>query len=642
MKNKRKVLSMLLTVAVLGTSFVMSSTEKLDETLEQAEEFAQTLFETELGKEEQESKELLEILGEEEKDTKGGYIHASYLQGLDGEEDYILVQRENGGYAIFEKESMEVIEYSNLSSAPYQGLLVDRYYAGPANYYEKKDGKIKNVHTGETFKEEKLSEIAKNIKNDLKKNREKRKEKKSEKGIVASNKLLMTSSGYYEGDPLNPADFYTAYNRKYIPDYQFFIGNNYMGDNSNAGDSYCASVAAQLLLTYNNWIKDGRIIPENNDLELTNGEQFFFGDRYTNFDKPYSDAMKKTTIDETTNDNLITFYEAIKDYVNHVDAETGKQASIWSNGVLNLSVQTGIRKFLNKYSTGDCADEISLSSNSLTTVSNAKSVLVDEIDVGRPAIASIRYYDATSSGYEKGGHCILVYGYQTVIHNNEHLDGMIAHFGWSKATSNVWVNSDWLNGYVTMETEHEHGDLTMPFKTVTGETNTHILRCTLCGVTYANAEHTYNGTNAESLPISYEEYYTHHQENCSSCLYKGMVEHTPNGIVRRIPSTNAELNNLYEIYHLEGCLECYVDVLVKHDFSNSYTQITTAEEKTHHGGSCVCGVSRLLPHEYTQYRSRGSLPTHAKICHLCGYEIYEPHVYREGWSVCFYCQAPMI
>ena len=40
MKNKRKVLSMLLTVAVLGTSFVMSSTEKLDETLEQAEEFA--------------------------------------------------------------------------------------------------------------------------------------------------------------------------------------------------------------------------------------------------------------------------------------------------------------------------------------------------------------------------------------------------------------------------------------------------------------------------------------------------------------------------------------------------------------------------------------------------------------------------
>ena len=164
MKNKRKVLSMLLTVAVLGTSFVMSSTEKLDETLEQAEEFAQTLFETELGKEEQESKELLEILGEEEKDTKGGYIHASYLQGLDGEEDYILVQRENGGYAIFEKESMEVIEYSNLSSAPYQGLLVDRYYAGPANYYEKKDGKIKNVHTGETFKEEKLSEIAKNIK----------------------------------------------------------------------------------------------------------------------------------------------------------------------------------------------------------------------------------------------------------------------------------------------------------------------------------------------------------------------------------------------------------------------------------------------------------------------------------------------
>ena len=110
MKNKRRGLAILLALTVLGTSFVIGSTIEEDPILEQAEFFAQTLFETELGKEEQESKELLGILGEEVEEPKGGYIHASYLQGLDGEEDYILAQRENGGYAIFEKESKEVIE----------------------------------------------------------------------------------------------------------------------------------------------------------------------------------------------------------------------------------------------------------------------------------------------------------------------------------------------------------------------------------------------------------------------------------------------------------------------------------------------------------------------------------------------------
>lgn len=44
MKNKRRVLSTLLAVAVLGTTFIMSSTEKLDETLERAEEEAKKLF----------------------------------------------------------------------------------------------------------------------------------------------------------------------------------------------------------------------------------------------------------------------------------------------------------------------------------------------------------------------------------------------------------------------------------------------------------------------------------------------------------------------------------------------------------------------------------------------------------------------
>ena len=110
MKNKRQILSVGLAMLILSSTVAFGSVVETDPILEKAEEFAKILFEVKLGKEEQESNELLELLGEEIDETKDGYIHASYLQGLDGEEDYILAQRENGGYAIFEKESMEVIE----------------------------------------------------------------------------------------------------------------------------------------------------------------------------------------------------------------------------------------------------------------------------------------------------------------------------------------------------------------------------------------------------------------------------------------------------------------------------------------------------------------------------------------------------
>ena len=95
MKNKRKVLSMLLTVAVLGTSFVMSSTEKLDETLEREEEISRKLFATKNSQEENENKELLEILGESKEETKKGYILNNsafiYRKRLQNHEKYAII-----------------------------------------------------------------------------------------------------------------------------------------------------------------------------------------------------------------------------------------------------------------------------------------------------------------------------------------------------------------------------------------------------------------------------------------------------------------------------------------------------------------------------------------------------------------------
>lgn len=42
---------------------------------------------------------------------KNDYISARYLKGLDENESFVLTESEKGGYAIFDKESMELIEF---------------------------------------------------------------------------------------------------------------------------------------------------------------------------------------------------------------------------------------------------------------------------------------------------------------------------------------------------------------------------------------------------------------------------------------------------------------------------------------------------------------------------------------------------
>ena len=160
MKNKRRIMSVGLTIAILGTSFMVGSGVEIDPVLATAEEAAKKLFV--MGEQKN------ELIIENPNKENGAYVYANYLQGLDGNEDYIIAQRDCGGYAIFEKESMEIIEYSSLGNSPYSNIKKeDTYYAGPINYYKKEKGEVKNIHTGKSIKKEKLSEVAKKIKDNL-------------------------------------------------------------------------------------------------------------------------------------------------------------------------------------------------------------------------------------------------------------------------------------------------------------------------------------------------------------------------------------------------------------------------------------------------------------------------------------------
>ena len=96
MMRKKKMVSMLLAFSVLASCVAFGSAVEIDETLTVATEITRKIFKA----------------NAKESDTIG-YISSTYLQGMDGEEDYILSQCVTGGYAIYEAESMELIEYSD-------------------------------------------------------------------------------------------------------------------------------------------------------------------------------------------------------------------------------------------------------------------------------------------------------------------------------------------------------------------------------------------------------------------------------------------------------------------------------------------------------------------------------------------------
>lgn len=63
------------------------------------------------------------------------------LNSLDGHPDFLLVNYKQG-YAVFFRETGELLEYSLDDTSAYKGALGNLVYAGPGNYFAK---------TGEVF-----------------------------------------------------------------------------------------------------------------------------------------------------------------------------------------------------------------------------------------------------------------------------------------------------------------------------------------------------------------------------------------------------------------------------------------------------------------------------------------------------------
>lgn len=507
---------MLASIFISSSTILFGSNTGVNAEFENATEITRKIFNANAGTE-----------GE-----RKGYMFAEYLQGLDGEQDYILVECDTGGYAIFDRASMEIIEYSDTDSSPYIQTETP-CYGGPINYFDKKDDGLKNIKTGKKLQKQTAKEIAKEIKTKLKEDRKKRKEKYKEKTTEDEVQNNLSAESGPTGMEEKTADEFQVYSRKYISKYQFFEWNDDHGDNA---DGTCTSVAVQLLLAYNNWVNDGRIIPAN----PKDGEVFLPSNREDYKDQPNSSEWKATTYADDKNDGVITFYERIKSYINpyartpdEVEAEVPENPN--NDGANMYDAERGINTYLLEYA-NDIYDDIVIRSNEVWfdfERDNIIEVLRNEINNDRPAIGGIETYTAKDDGtYKKEGHAIVVHGCQTIRYEGQNIDGFIAHYGWKEHGAwNYWVNSDWFKGYLTFQTTHEHTDIVFP----TDNTNLygHVLECSTCHRTTVTEEH--NWKCSQALGMFDPLYNIKHTKICY-CGYEEISSHT----IGCVPWTGAE------------------------------------------------------------------------------------------------------
>ena len=409
-------------------------------------------------------------------------FQADYLQGLDEENDYIIVNSSVGGYAIFEREGMELIEYSDTNASPYGQESVEIYYAGPTNYYQKEKDKVKHIYTGEKFEKEQMHDVAKAVKEKIKENRKQRKEKeKSEEKTVIENdvslyanssvdEILSTPGNSTLGSSSLPAPMideildvnrYSVLSRTYIRDKKYFLDIPTYPD--NIGDGTCVTVATHILLSYNNWSKDGRIIPANTATEkfLDYDESLMTEEEIIALrSNPYDPRLMMATYGHNENDATTTFYEKLLEYI---DPD--------KSGATVEDMINGTNRYLNNYAQ-TIKDQITI--NYSTNPATARTMIINEIDADRPVIGLIEVCEEENGVYSVFGHAVVAFGYQTILCDRTQLQGIIANFGWGPEKDSVWLNMDWVLGYISFQTNHTHSDY------IQNANDSHVVACSVC------------------------------------------------------------------------------------------------------------------------------------------------------------------
>lgn len=355
-----------------------------------------------------------------------------YLYNYDEQPDYLYVNYCDYGYAVFLREGLNLLEYAPDGELPYTETKGKKIYGGPTNYFEKEDEQYIDVVSGESFSilTSEANNFADNLRNTFKNE------------LILSNKkidedfLENSADSINDYDRNNPpeADPPGAADTKYISNYEYFLNSPIYGNNTTGT---CVAVAAQILLTYNNYFNDRRIIdnkflygsetdPEKNPNFCTDPTSM----------TPYTIGSKS----EPTGDD--SYYAYVLSYM--PKGISDRESAEKLKSILNKRNQeiNGVIDFNVEYhnATFDC------SGRHLDS-----SYVIKEIESDRPLIIC---FNTNNDAHDAVG-----YGYQNM--NDDF--GYIVNYGWNGLNyfgdddfSNRWINSVWCVSSVSLQINHTH------------------------------------------------------------------------------------------------------------------------------------------------------------------------------------------
>lgn len=374
-----------------------------------------------------------------------------YMYNLDGTPDYLYVEFENGGYIVFHKSSMTMMEYS-MRKRKHVDISKKEYYGGPGVYLVKDGDDFIDQVSNRRFQisVEESKNISDSIRNEIlcdgksvDFNNNLNSNLMYNSFAVEKNDYEYTISDEISGEkPGLDTDnliIFEKGNGTYIPNFRYFLKKPKHGSNSTGT---CGAVAAQLLLSYNNYYSDRRIIDN----------RYLYGDSNSPEDNPNycRDPMLMTPKTLGTRGVLENGSDDFNSFFSYVVKK------IPANATVNQMVQ-GIKSILY-----DRARELSVSMGYDVNSKNGgwffgtlpvnTSGVKTEIDSGRPAILLMQESLGATNHY------IVAYGYSDYQYPNssESYSGFITHFGWGDEAINVWVNSAWCCSYITLKMEHVH------------------------------------------------------------------------------------------------------------------------------------------------------------------------------------------
>lgn len=416
---------------------------------------------------------------------------SGYMYNLDESADYVYTEFNEGGYAIFAKQTMEMLEYSASGCLPYNLTSSKMYYAGPTNYIQKQNNKFIDIMSKSevVMSANEIATYAKKLRKTLIEDKLAKYQftnqltnysnQTVESLINASNGLLSNSNSAPNIDTdhlitVNPASLTST--GTFIYDKAYFTtkltigraGSIIVGNNTGT----CGPIAAQLLLGFNNYYNDRRIIP----------------DKYLN---GYSDTAN-AVVNKELNPNHCTDPTTFNMWTTGTRSDGNDSNSFFyklattimnpkTDGVYFDDLKKGIISYLNEYVS---PSEYNLKyKENYNWFSGYSSVdpqeIKSEIDTGRPIIISM---NKSLGGVN---HCVVGYGYQNYRYENNinTYSGYVVHFGWYKdyleQYNSVWINESWCSGYIALKMQHIHSDVKIG--SMPNDAEVDIIKCTTCG-----------------------------------------------------------------------------------------------------------------------------------------------------------------